>query len=108
MTCGAAQSGYIYFSEKRCASQLYIRNASVSLPTLVNANSVPSSAQGWGRVGQQILNLRQRAAERRALDGLDRRDLDDCGLTLADMTIALPDLYANDFRVAQIANLRAA
>ncbi len=79
---------------------------------LENNNSSPSLAQGWGRLSQQILNLwdraAARAAERRALGGLDRRDLDDCGLTLADLTIALPDLYANDFRVTQIANLRAA
>ena len=80
----------------------------MSLPTLVNVNSAPSLVQGWGRLSQQILNFRQRAAERRALGGLDRRDLDDCGLTLADLTVTLPDLYANDFRVAHIANLRAA
>jgi uncharacterized protein YjiS (DUF1127 family) len=69
-------------------------------------------AQGWGRLSQQILNLLDRAstraAERRALDSLDRRDLDDCGLTLADVAPALPDLYANDFRVTQIALRRAA
>ena len=69
-------------------------------------------AQGWGRVSQQILNLWERAAaraaERRALEALDRRDLDDCGLTPADMTSTLPDLYANDFRVARLAQRRAA
>lgn len=84
----------------------------MSHPPLENDNSAPSLAQGWSRFGQQILNLWERAAaraaERRALGGLDRRDLDDCGLTLADMTVALPDLYANDFRVTQIASRRAA
>ena len=84
----------------------------MTLRPLDNADFAPSLVQGWGRVGQHILNLWERAAarsaERRALGGLDRRDLDDCGLTLSDLTIALPDLYANDFRVAHIANLRAA
>ena len=69
-------------------------------------------AQGWGRMGQQILNLIDRAAvragERRALDRLDRSHLDDCGLTPADIALGLPDLYANDFRVTQIALRRAA
>ncbi|HXT06017.1 MAG TPA: hypothetical protein VN715_03655 [Roseiarcus sp.] len=39
---------------------------------------------------------------------LDRRELDDCGLTLADVDPGLPDLYANDVRVVQIAERRAA
>jgi hypothetical protein len=81
------------------------------LPADNNVSST-SLSEGWGRVGQQILNLWERAAvrsaERRAMVGLDRRDLDDCGLTFADQTIALPDLYANDFRVTHIASLRAA
>jgi hypothetical protein len=75
--------------------------------------SVSNSASfGLGRLGQQILNLFEaagaRAVERRELLALDRRELDDCGLTLADVTLGLPDLYAADFRVAHIAELRAA
>ena len=65
-------------------------------------------AQGWARLRQQILYLLDRAAERRALDRLDRRDLDDCGLTPADLALGLPDLYAHDFRVVEIAKWRAA
>ena len=68
----------------------------------------PFVAQGWGRMGQYILDLLDRAAERRALQSLDRRDLDDCGLTPADVAPGLPDLYASDFRVSQIALRRAA
>lgn len=65
---------------------------------------------GW--LGQQILTLIEaagaRAAERRELLALDRRKLDDCGLTFADVDLGLPDLYAADFRVAHIGELRAA
>ena len=65
-----------------------------------------------GRLGQQILNLLDasgaRAAVRRELHGLDRRELDDCGMTLADVDVGLPDLYAADFRVAHIAERWAA
>lgn len=71
-----------------------------------------SASFALGRLGQQILNLIDasgaRAAERRELLSLDRRELDDCGLTLADVDLGLPDLYANDFRVAHIAERRAA
>ena len=81
--------------------------ASVAKPTHASIVS-----QGWGRMGQQILNLidraAARAAERRALDQLDRRALDDSGLTPADVAHGLPDLYANDFRVARLAQRRAA
>ncbi len=71
-----------------------------------------SAMFGFGRLGQQILNHIDlggtRAAERRELLSMDRRELDDCGLTFADVELGLPDLYANDFRVAHIAELRAA
>jgi hypothetical protein len=71
-----------------------------------------SASVRLGRMGQHILNLIDvsgvRAAERRELLGLDRRELDDCGLTLADVDLGLPDLYAADFRVANIAERRAA
>ncbi len=71
-----------------------------------------SASFALGRLGQQILNLIEtsgaRAAERRQLLSLDRRELDDCGMTFADVTPGLPDLYANDFRVAHIAERRAA
>ncbi len=71
-----------------------------------------SAAFALGRLGQQILNLVDlsgaRAAERRELLSLDRRELDDCGLTFADVDLGLPDLYASDFRVAHIAERRAA
>jgi len=71
-----------------------------------------SAMFGLGRLGQQILNFIDlsgtRAAERRELLALDRRELDDCGMTLADVELGLPDLYANDFRVAHIAERRAA
>lgn len=71
-----------------------------------------SAVSGLGRLGQQILDLLDRAgaraATRRELLSLDRRELDDCGLTLADVRLGLPDLYANDFRVAHIAERRAA
>ncbi len=67
---------------------------------------------GLGRIGQQILNLLEasgaRAAERRELLALDRRELDDCGLTPADVDPGLPDLFAADFRVAHYAERRAA
>ncbi len=70
------------------------------------------AVSGLGRLGQQILDLLDRAgaraATRRELLSLDRRELDDCGLTLADVRLGLPDLYANDFRVAHIAERRAA
>ena len=70
------------------------------------------SAKGWARLGQEILNLLDvsgaRRAVRRELLSLDRRELDDCGLTPADVAPRLPDLYAQDFRVAHIAELRAA
>jgi hypothetical protein len=71
-------------------------------------------SQGFalGRLGQQILNLLDtsgaRAAERRSLRSLDRRGLDDCGLTLADVTPELPNLYDNDFRVVSLAERHAA
>jgi hypothetical protein len=71
-----------------------------------------SAAFALGRLGQQILNLIDvsgaRAAERRELLSLGRRELDDCGMTLADVDPGLPDLYASDFRVAHIADRRAA
>ncbi len=67
-----------------------------------------ASSLGLGRFGQQILNLLDRAAERRDLAALDRRELDDCGLTPADVGLGLPDLYGYDFRVAHVAELRAA
>ncbi len=71
-----------------------------------------SASFALGRLGQQILNLIEasgaRAAERRELLSLDRRELDDCGMTLSDVALGLPDLYANDFRVAHIADRRAA
>ena len=71
-----------------------------------------SATFALGRLGQQILNLIEtsgaRAAERRELLLLDRRELDDCGMTLADVDPGLPDLYAPDFRVVQIAERRAA
>ena len=73
-----------------------------------DTSSPATPAQGWGSLSQQILNHFARAAERRALLSLDRRDLDACGLTPADVAPGLPDLYANDFRVAQIALRRAA
>ena len=84
----------------------------------VKSSSVDAQGSGHpaafalGRLGQQILNLIEasgaRAAERRELKSLDRRELDDCGLTLADVDLGLPDLYANDFRVAHVADRRAA
>jgi hypothetical protein len=71
-----------------------------------------STGSGLERLGQQILNLLDvsgsRAATRRQLLALDIRGLDDCGMTLADVDLGLPDLYANDFRVAHIAERRAA
>ncbi len=86
--------------------------------TKVNKTSVAaressnSAAYGLGRLGQQILNLLEaagaRAAERRELLSLDRRELDDCGLTPADVDLGLPDLYAVDFRVAHVAERLAA
>ena len=86
--------------------------------TKVNTMSVEGRGAGHsasfhlGRLGQQILNLIDlggaRAAERRELLALDRRELDDCGLTPADVALGLPDLYAADFRVAHVAELRAA
>ena len=82
----------------------------------MNASSVGtprpghSAAFGLGRLGQHILNYIDfsgaRAAERRGLAALDLRELDDCGLTLADVDVGLPDLYAADFRVAHIAERR--
>jgi uncharacterized protein YjiS (DUF1127 family) len=64
------------------------------------SGSAHSQGFALGRLGQQILNLwGTRAAERRSLRALDRRELDDCGLTLADVRPELPDLYVNDFRV---------
>jgi hypothetical protein len=67
---------------------------------------------GLGRLGQHILNLMNvsgaRAAERRQLLALDRRGLDDCGLTPADVDLGLPDMFAADFRVAHLAERRAA
>lgn len=81
--------------------------------SFVDAQAAGHSASfSLGRLGQQILNLIEassaRAAERRELLMLDRRELDDCGLTLADVDPGLPDLYANDVRVVQIAERRAA
>ncbi|MDE3176347.1 MAG: DUF1127 domain-containing protein [Pseudomonadota bacterium] len=77
-------------------------------PTATDHSAIPT----LGRLGQQILNLLDlagaRAATRRELQGLDRRELDDCGLTPADVELGLPDLYANDFRVAHIAERHAA
>lgn len=84
----------------------------------MKASSVDAQGAGHsasfvlGRLGQQILNLIDvsgaRAAERRELLSLDRRELDDCGMTPADVDLGLPDLYASDFRVAHIADRRAA
>ena len=80
-----------------------------SVEPLASGNS---AAFGLGRLGQQILNLLDlagaRAATRRELLAMDRRELDDCGLTLADVRPGLPDLYAHDFRVAHIGERRAA
>ena len=74
--------------------------------------SAHSQGFALGRLGQQILNLWDasgaRAAERRSLRALDRRELDDCGLTLADVRPELPDLYVNDFRVIGFAERHAA
>ena len=70
------------------------------------------AATGLVRLSQQILNVFEhagaRAAERRELSHLDRRHLDDCGLTPADVELGLQDIYANDFRVAHIGEQRAA
>ena len=75
-------------------------------------NSSVETAFGFGRLGQQILNVLEaagaRAAERRDALQLDRRHLDDCGLTPADLRLGLADLNDNDFRVAQLAKRRAA
>ena len=67
------------------------------------------AARGFMGLGLQILNLldgaRQRAESRRALAGLTLRDLDDCGMTFADVEPAMPDMFANDFRVQHIATI---
>jgi len=84
----------------------------VSNPSVEAHGAGHSTIFGLGRLGQQILNLIDvggaRAAERRELLAMDRRELDDCGLTFADVDLGLPDLYAHDFRVAHIAERRAA
>jgi uncharacterized protein YjiS (DUF1127 family) len=112
MTCRGAQSGYMHKYAKHNASTLRRRIRKVATLPIDPQNTAPAMAQGWGLVGQQILNLLDRAAaraaERRALGRLDRTHLDDCGLTPADVAQGLPDLYASDFRVAQIAWRRAA
>jgi hypothetical protein len=112
MTCGAAQSAYICTRERRLRLIFFQRNTKVKA-SFVDAHGAGRSASfTLGRLGQQILNLIEasgaRAAERRELLSLDRRELDDCGMTLADVDLGLPDLYANDFRVAHIADRRAA
>lgn len=70
------------------------------------------SSFGLGRIGQQILNFLDvtgaRAAELREWRALDRRQLEDIGMTPSDVVPGLPDLYAHDFRVAHVAELRAA
>jgi uncharacterized protein YjiS (DUF1127 family) len=75
-------------------------------------NARGSVSFGLGRLRQHILNLLNvsgaRAAERRELLALDRRELDDCGLTPADVDLGLPDPFAADFRVAHLAERRAA
>ena len=77
------------------------RNAEGASPADTHA------ARGFVGLGQQILNLldvaRQRAATRRALAGLTLRDLDDCGMTFADVEPEMPDMFANDFRVQHVA-----
>ena len=81
-------------------------------PSLESHGAERSGNFDLGRLGQQILNLLDasgaRAAARRELLGLDRRELDDCGMTLADVDVGLPDMYAADFRVAHIAERWAA
>jgi hypothetical protein len=76
------------------------------------SGSAHSQGFALSRLGQQILNLWDasgaRAAERSSLRALDRRGLDDCGLTLADVTPELPDLYVNDFRVVSFHERHAA
>ena len=71
-----------------------------------------SASLGFGRLGQQILNLLEhagaRAAERRNLRALDRRELEDCGMTPADVAPEMPDLFANDFRVVPYVERHAA
>jgi hypothetical protein len=84
----------------------------VTKPSLESRGAEHSGNFDLGRLGQQILNLLDasgaRAAARRELLGLDRRELDDCGMTLADVDVGLPDMYAADFRVAHIAERWAA
>ena len=73
----------------------------------VTAAADSSAAWGFAGIGQQILNLfdnaRQRSEARRALAGLTLRDLDDCGMTFADVEPVMPDMFANDFRVQHVA-----
>jgi len=75
-------------------------------------NAGHSAVFSLGRLRQQILTLidraEARAATRREWLSLDRRELEDCGLTPADVDLGLPDLYATDFRVAHIAERHAA
>jgi len=74
--------------------------------------TVQTAGFGFGRLGQQILNLLNaagaRAAERRDSLHLDRAHLDDCGLTPADLDIGLRDLNDNDVRAALWSLRRAA
>ena len=113
MTCETSQSRYISCSRTR---QSVVFSAKGALEVTKLTADLPVSSHSatfaLGRLGTQILNLLDlagaRAAERRELMSLDRRELDDCGLTLADVRLGLPDLYANDFRVAHIAERRAA
>ena len=83
-----------------------MRNSS-SRPAEVAAASESHSHRGFSGLGQQILNLldvaRQRAATLRALAVLTLRDLDDCGMTFADVEPEMPDMFANDFRVQHVA-----
>jgi hypothetical protein len=83
----------------------------VTKPSVESRSAEHSGHFDFGRIGQQILNMLDaagtRAAARRALLGLDRRELDDCGLTPADVDARLPDMYA-DFRVAHLAERWAA
>ena len=66
-------------------------------------NEKVSTPFAWERLGQHILNYLNGAAERRDLAALDLRQLEDCGLTPADVSVGLPDLYAYDFRVNRAA-----
>ena len=70
------------------------------------------AVRGFAGLGQHILNLldaaRMRSEARRTLSGLSIRELDDCGMTLSDVEPAMPDMFANDFRVQHVATQLAA